>query len=83
MDLDAHVASLVRAFVRAHVDAEANVLAAESCDAVDSLVVLLGSTAPVPVASVAETLVAARGEFACVSIFLRFAEVHALQSSRM
>jgi MFS family permease len=45
MDLDAHVASLVRAFVRAHVGAEANVLAEESCDAVDSLVVLLGLTA--------------------------------------
>ena len=83
MDLDAHVAFLVRAIVRAHVDAEANVLVAESCDVVDSLVALLGLTAPVLVASVAEMLAAAREESACASISPRFAEVHALQSSRM
>ena len=65
MDLDAHVASLVRAIVRAHVAAEVNVLAAESCDVVDSLVVLLGLTAPVLVASVAKMLAAAREESAC------------------
>ena len=50
MDLDAHVASLVRAIVRAHVDAEASVLAAESCAAADLQVVLFGLIAPVLVA---------------------------------
>ncbi len=83
MDLDAHVAFLVRAIVRAHVDAEANVLAEESCDVVDSLVALLGLTALVLVASVAKMLAVAREESAYASISPRFAEVHALQSSRM
>lgn len=83
MDLDAHVASLVRAIARGHVASAANVLAEENCAAVDLQGVLLGLIAPVLVASVAEMLAVAREESAYASISPRFAEVHALQSSRM